>query len=189
MRKFAEKLASNDWILTLDSDEEISDSLAYELNTLNLNGGVVYSIPRHNFFNNKWIKWCGWYPDRQFRIYNRTQTTYSNDLVHESIQIDNMRTIPLSSPIFHYSYETMEDFINKMQKYSSLFAKQNAGKKNSSLAKAIVHGAYRFFKSYIFQRGLLGGREGYIISAYNGQTAYYKYLKLAEANQQLQNSD
>jgi hypothetical protein len=66
-----------------------------------------------------------------------------------------------------------------MQMYSTLFAEQNAGKKRSSLSKAIGHGLAAFFKSYILKRGFLAGKEGLIISIYNAHTAYYKYLKLA----------
>jgi hypothetical protein len=72
-----------------------------------------------------------------------------------------------------------------MQSYSTLFAKQNQGKKKSSFTKALAHGWFAFFKSYILKRGFLGGYEGYVISAYNGHTAYYKYLKLLEANNEI----
>jgi hypothetical protein len=71
-----------------------------------------------------------------------------------------------------------------MQTYSQLFAAQNQGKKSSSLPKAIFHGAFAFLKSYFLKKGFLAGKEGFIISAYNGHTAFYKYLKLLEANRQ-----
>ena len=72
-----------------------------------------------------------------------------------------------------------------MQFYSDLFAQQNKGKKKSSVSKAILHGAGAFFKSYILKKGFLGGYEGFIISAYNGHTAFYKYMKLYELNKRL----
>ena len=72
-----------------------------------------------------------------------------------------------------------------MQKYSTLFAQQNRGKKQSSFLKALMHGIGAFCKSYLFKRGIFGGKEGFIISLYNSQTAYYKYLKLAELNKNL----
>ncbi len=179
----ASAAAKNDWILSIDSDEVVTLELAQEIAKTTLNKDCVYSFPRNNYFNGKFIKWCGWHPDRQYRLYNRTKTHFSEAQVHESIIIENMQHIPLKSPFIHYSYASISDFLQKMQLYSDLFAKQNAGKKSSSLPKALAHGIFAFFKSYILKRGFLGGYEGFVISAYNGHTAYYKYLKLFEANQ------
>ncbi len=181
----ASNLARNDWILSIDSDEVVTAELAQEIGELNLKPGSVYSFPRHNEYKGKWIKWCGWYPDRQVRLYNRKETSFTDVQVHESIQIDHLCEVKLKSPLRHYSYAKISDFLTKMQSYSDLFALQNQGKKSSSIFKAILHGFFAFFKSYILKKGVLGGQEGFEISFYNANTAFYKYLKLAEANQKL----
>jgi glycosyltransferase involved in cell wall biosynthesis len=181
----ASALAKHDWVLSIDSDEILTPEAAREICALNLCLNAVYSLPRHNEFNGKWIRWCGWYPDRQVRLYNRTQTRFSEAQVHESIETKKREVIPLSGAIRHYSYETIADFLIKMQCYSTLFACQYVGKRSSSPWKALAHAFFAFFKSYILKRGILGGYEGFIISAYNGHTAFYKYLKLYEANQKL----
>lgn len=181
----ASSLAKNDWVLSLDSDEVVTPELFKEITSLTLNLKAVYSFPRHNFYNGKFIKWCGWYPDRQIRLYNKTQTRFTDAQVHESIIANGMENIRLKSPIRHYSYDSHAEFLSKMQSYSDLFAKQNCGKKKGSLCKAVLHGSAAFFKSFILKRGFLGGYEGFIISVYNGNTAFYKYLKLYEANQKL----
>lgn len=182
LHNLAAKYASNDWILSLDSDEVLTPELAEEILALKLDSQFVYSFPFNNYFNGKLIKWCGWYPDRHVRLYNKTATSFTNDYVHERIQIDGLKEIKLTSPVKHYSYRSISDFLRKMETYSTLFAEQNTGKKRSSLAKAIFHGGFAFIKSYIIKRGFLGGQEGYIISLYNAQTAFYKYLKLAYAS-------
>jgi glycosyltransferase involved in cell wall biosynthesis len=174
--------AKNDWVLSIDSDEVVTPEMVQEIKNTQLQDTCVYSFPRNNYFNGKFIRWCGWYPDRQYRLYNRTKTRFSEAQVHEAVIIENMTHIPMKNPFIHYSYSSISDFLVKMQLYSDLFAKQNQGKKSSSLAKALAHGFYAFFKSYILKKGFLGGYEGYVISAYNGHTAYYKYLKLYEAN-------
>ena len=87
------------------------------------------------------------------------------------------------SPLRHYSYDTHADFLAKMQSYSDLFARQNCGKRSSSPWKALWHGIGAFLRAYIVKLGFLGGYEGFVISVYNGNTAFYKYLKLYEANQ------
>lgn len=178
-------LAKNDWILSIDSDEIVSEKMASTIGALKLDPQCVYSFPRHNFFNGKWIKWCGWYPDNQIRLYNRTKTRFTDAPVHEAVITDQMQVVNLKAPIIHYSYESVSDFLTKMQTYSTLFAQQYAGKRSSSTFKAISHGSFAFFKSYIIKRGFLGGYEGYLISAYNAHTAFYKYMKLYEANSRL----
>lgn len=181
----ASNLARNNWILSVDSDEIVTPELAKEINDLYLKKGCVYSFPRHNEYRGKWIKWCGWHPDRVVRLYNRLDTSYNDAQVHESIIAENVQIIPLESALRHYSYAKVADFLAKMQSYSDLFAAQYQGKKSSSLGKAISHGLFAFFKSYILKKGFMGGREGFEISFYNANTAFYKYLKLAEANQKL----
>lgn len=175
----ASQLARHDWILSLDSDEEASPEMMQEIGSLVLESDAVYSFPRKNFYNDKWIKWCGWHPDRQARLYHRQKTRFSDAQVHEAILCSHLRQISLRSPIFHYSYASTADFLSKMQIYSDLFALQRE-KEKSSFSRAIGHGLFAFFKSYLLKRGFLGGKEGFIISLYNANTAFYKYLKLWE---------
>lgn len=184
----ASTAAQCDWILSVDSDEIVTPEMVQAIDRLSLDPQTVYSFPRHNYFNGRFIKGCGWYPDRQIRLYHRKNTRFSEALVHESIISDKMRIVALDAPIIHYSYNSIGDFLSKMQAYSTLFAQQNCGKKSSSLFKAISHGIFAFFKSYCLKKGMLDGYEGFVISLYNGHTAYYKYLKLKEANQMQKNS-
>lgn len=179
----ASAVARNDWVLSIDSDEIASPEMVQEIDAISLDKEAVYSFPRKNYYNGKFIKWCGWYPDRQIRLYNKTATRFSDAQVHEAIISDHMRCEKLQGAMIHYSYANVSDFLTKMQSYSDLFAQQNKGKKTSSVYKAISHGFFAFFKSYIIKKGFLGGYEGYLISVYNGQTAFYKYLKLLEANE------
>lgn len=178
----AASLAKHEWILSIDSDEVLSDALANEILNLQLNEDSVYAIPFHNYYNEKWIKGCGWYPETHVRLYNRGKTQFSEALVHEKIMAQGLTTIRLQSPLFHYSYSTISDFLMKMEHYSTLFAKQYVGKKTSSPRIAFWHAAGAFLKSYLLKRGFLLGHEGFLISIYNSQTAFYKYLKLYHLN-------
>ena len=76
-----------------------------------------------------------------------------------------------------------EDFLAKMQNYSTLFAKQHAGRRKASFGRALGHGLFAFVKSYFLQRGILDGKEGFLISLYNANTTFYKYIKLIDAEQ------
>lgn len=183
----ASGLAKNEWILSIDSDEVVTPEMTREILSTPLNPEYVYSFPRNNFFNGKWIRWCGWYPDRQYRLYNKNHTKFTDAQVHESIIVEGKTVVPMKSPFIHYSYDSHAHFLSKMQAYSDLFARQYAGKKKASPFKAISHGLAAFIKAYIIKWGFLGGYEGFVISVYNGNTAFYKYLKLYEANERLKN--
>ena len=177
------KLAENDWILVLDSDEELSEKLKKELLELKLNPRCVYSAPFHNYYNNKQIKHCGWHREFHIRLYNKKYAAFDNALVHEGLIIKNVQIKKLKNPINHYSYNSIGDFLTKMQRYSTLFAEQNSLKgKKTSFLKAVFHGIFAFFKTYIIKCGILDGKEGFMISVYNANTAFYKYLKLNELN-------
>lgn len=181
------KLAKNNWILSVDTDEIVTEELAKEIIELKLNeleSGQVYSIPRKNIYNGRWIKWCGWHPDRQIRLFNREATSFSEHQVHEGVKREKCTVVELKNPLIHYSYGCTADFLDKMQHYSELFAVQNKGKKKATLWTALWHGFFAFFKSYIIKRGIMGGYEGFIISVYNGNTAFYKYIKLREYNRE-----
>lgn len=176
-------LAKHDWILSVDSDEELSKELVDEIFTLELECGSVYSFPRKNFYRGVFIKSCGWHPDRVFRLYHRRKTGFSNDQVHEGIITQGLNKIDLKGCAYHTPYEDVSDFLRKMQLYTSLFAKQYKGKRKGSLFKALLHGKMAFFKAYILKKGIFQGGVGFEISFYNGVTAFYKYLKLRDLSE------
>lgn len=183
LRNQASLLANHDWILALDSDEILTAPLIEEVQNLSLMPEIAYAFPRHNFYREKQIKGCGWHPERVARLYHRGHIRFSEAEVHESLQANKI--FPLRSPLFHTPYRSIQDFLHKMQHYSNLFAKQYAGKRNSSLTKALWKGAFAFLRSYLWKRGIFDGAEGIIISLYNANTTFYKYLKLAEINSKI----
>jgi glycosyltransferase involved in cell wall biosynthesis len=180
LRNKVAQIASRDWILFLDSDEILSPLLAQEIHHLSLNEKTAYVFPRHNYYNGKRIRGCGWDPEFIARLYHRAHARYSDAQVHESL-IAN-RFIKLQFPLLHTPYRTTADFLSKMQHYSTLFAEQYQGKRSSSFLKALVHSFYAFIRSYFLKRGLFCGAEGFTISLYNANTTFYKYMKLAELN-------
>ncbi len=178
----AASLAKNDWILSIDDDEVVTPELAEEILSLNLNPDHLYTLPFFNFFNGKKIKWCGWYPEKHTRLYHRKKTGFTDAMVHEGVMTKNLQPITLRNPVHHHSYDSLSDFLTKMEHYSTLFAEQHRAKRKSSPLIALYHGVGGFLKSYFLKKGFMGGYEGFLISVYNGHTAFYKYLKLYHAN-------
>ena len=185
LRNKAASMASCDWILALDSDEILSPPLLEEISQLKLDPSFAYSIPRHNYYNGKRIRGCGWGGDKVIRLYHRSVARYHTDLVHESLDSSNTKIVELKHPILHTPYRSTADFLAKMQNYSTLFAQQYKGKRTSSFGKALSHALFAFFRSYILKRGLFCGAEGFTLSLYNANTAFYKYMKLNELNKNL----
>jgi glycosyltransferase involved in cell wall biosynthesis len=185
----ASALAKNDWILSIDADEVVTLALCKEIFDLAPAmarcPSTVYFLNRHNYFNGKQIKWCGWGSEKCARLYNRTKTAFSEALVHEGVITKGLPTCTLKSPLIHHPYQSISDFLKKMELYSTLFAEQHKGKKKSSPFIAFYHGVGAFLRSFLVKRGFLGGYEGFLISLYNGHTAFYKYLKLYHLNANL----
>ncbi|HDQ40121.1 MAG TPA: glycosyltransferase family 2 protein [Desulfonatronum sp.] len=182
MHNRAAKLASHDWILSIDSDEILTPELNAEILSQSLDPSCVYSFSRENYFNNKRITCCGWHPDRNIRLFHRNRARFTDAAVHESVMASGLREIRLKHPVRHYPFACVADFLTKMQRYSDQFAIQHADRRTSSPLQAVLRGACAFFKSYVLKRGMFHGYEGLLISAYNGHTAFYKYLKLYETN-------
>jgi len=178
LHNFAVEMATKDWILSLDSDEVLSDEAYQKITSMRLDEESVYLFAFRNYLNGRWIKGCGWHPDYHIRLFNRKRTKFTNAKVHEKVITEGLKLVYLKEPIYHYSYRSVDDFIRKMRTYSALSAKQKQGK-SSSIFKAVWKSRFAFFRTYILQRGFLNGPEGYMIARYNSETTYYKYLHLA----------
>ncbi len=180
LKNLAIEKAKNEWILSIDSDEILSSKLLESIKNLELKDkNIVYEISRLNHYRKKPIKCCGWYPDRVLRLFNRKYTKFSDVLVHESlIKKDDTQVEKLNGFLLHYPFENATELIEKMQRYSTLYAKES--KKKSTPTKAFFRATFAFFKNYILQRGFLCGYEGLLISISNANGVFYKYIKLYE---------
>jgi len=181
----ASSYAKNDWIIIIDSDEVIDSELLETLQTHKLNNNTVYILNFHAYYKDIQIKHCGWNNQKIKRVYNKSVTKFNNNMVHENIITNGLKIEELKGNIKHYSYLSISDFIIKIDRYSSLFAHDNVGKKNSSPLKAVLNAHFSFFKTYFIKRGFLDGYAGLVIAFSHMATNFYKYMKLYEANKEL----
>lgn len=173
-----------DWIVIVDSDEVIDNELLYALQTKILDEKVVYQLNFKAFYKDIQVKYCGWNNQKIKRIYNRKITKYNDNHVHEDIINDGLKIELLEGYIEHYSYQTISQFVQKADHYSTLFAQNNVGKRSSSPFKAILNAKYSFLKTYFFKRGFLDGYVGLVIAFSHMVTNFYKYMKLYELNKE-----
>jgi glycosyltransferase involved in cell wall biosynthesis len=185
-KNLASQLANHDWILSVDSDEVVTPELSSEIHSLSLDDNQVYRFSRHSFYRGKFIKGCGWYPDKILRLYNKSRTSLNDNQVHESVMVkEGMSIVDLNGALKHYPYDSAGSLVAKLQFYSTLFAEQNRGKRKSSPLKAVSRGLGAFLKGYVIRKGFLDGYAGFHIALCQGLATYLKYLKLYEANQKI----
>ncbi|MBF0190010.1 MAG: glycosyltransferase family 2 protein [Magnetococcales bacterium] len=188
LRRLATAQAGHDWILALDSDEQLSAEACQEIVALHasLNPQTLYALPRRNRYRGQVIRCCGWHPDYVSRLFHRRVTTYSAALVHESVILQpGMRVVKLRQVIHHDSFDGVSGLIDKMQRYSDLYARQYAGKRHASVPMVVLKTFVAFIKNYIIQGGILDGANGFLISVSNATGVFFKYMKLRELNSQL----
>ncbi len=180
LKNLAVSYAKNDWILSIDSDEILEESTKQALATMTLQTNTIYALPRKNLYNGEWIKACGWYPDYVWRIFNKNFTRFNDNVVHESVIIpQNAHTLKLQSGIKHYAYESIYGLLEKMQRYSNLWAEQNLHR-DVSMIQSIFRGSWSFFRNYFLKKGMLYGYKGFVISFCNALGTFFKYAKLYE---------
>lgn len=182
LKNLAISYATNDWILSLDSDEILEDELLEEIKKLKLEQGKYYSFLRKNLYAGEWIKGCGWHPNRVKRIFNRSDILFKNDLVHEGLDIpQGLKEIKLSGFAKHYTTENIDSIIAKMNIYTTLSAKtkKDEGKKGSFFG-ALLRFVFVFVKDYFFRFGWRYGYKGFVIAWCNANGAMFRYLKLYE---------
>ncbi|MGA7236297.1 MAG: glycosyltransferase family 2 protein [Bryobacteraceae bacterium] len=179
-KNWAAEQASNDWILSLDADEALSEALEAEIWNLKKSGPRHdgYTMPRLARYLGRWILHSGWYPDRKIRLYERSKGRWVGDFVHESVHVDG-RVGQLESNILHFTCESLSEHIKTMERYTTLAAQEIAARQiQVPLWRVLMDPQWTFLKSFVVQRGFLDGREGLTI-AY--MAAFYTFLKYAKA--------
>lgn len=180
----AASYSSTKWVLSLDADEVLSDEFIVKLSEIDLDSNCVYKILRTNYYKKQQINHC-WGDDLIVRLYDTSQTKFCDNKVHEYIEEKNLKVIQLDGIVEHYPYNSITDFIIKLDRYSTIFANDNKGRKKSSPLKAILNAKFSFFKTYFLKRGFLDGYAGLIIAFSHMATNFYKYIKLYELNKEM----
>ena len=185
-KQFGVESAAFDWILSIDADERISPELRAEIQNIQRAGSEKtdgYRIPRLTYYMERAIRHCGWYPDRQLRLFDRRKGKWKDVLIHESVEMQtDARIENLSAEITHFTSDGAlhhHEMIGK--RYAPLAARQmfENGKRTSPLHIATA-GAIAFFSTYILKIGFLDGLPGFCIARFAAHHAFLKHLCLWE---------
>ena len=179
-KEYARSLCSNEWVLNLDADEELTNELKNEIiKTIDENKidglNIKISSLYLGKFNNEKSKF-----NRRIRFFRKSLGYYPEKLVHESIVV-NGKIKKAKSFIYDYGTIDLKTHIDKVNAYSSLRAEEKLKKnKRSSLLKLLFVFPLSFFKSYVIKRGFLNGTRGFIAAVNNSFYAFLKEAKLYE---------
>ncbi len=172
-------LASEDWVLSLDADERLTPELRAEIKgVLDKPQTDCYAIPRLSWYCGRFMRHSGWTPDYVDRLFKRGSARFSTDLVHERL-IPKGPVLRLKNQMLHYSFMNLAQVQEKMERYSTASAQQAFARgKTASPLKAILHGAWSFFRTYILRAGFLDGPQGFSLALANAKGSYLRYIKL-----------
>ncbi len=202
--------AVGDWILSLDADEELDSELIREFTgqtggaapsggsprewclTMGASREVLagspvgFHIRRKNYFLGRWIHHGGFWPDRKLRLFRRGAGTFESRAVHEDVRVNGPTLAIPRGALIHHSYPTLSNYIEHMNRYSSLGAEMVVakGKVGFSVINIVLRPLVTFLYNYVFRLGFLDGREGLLLHLYHAVYVSWKYAKAWELSRQ-----
>lgn len=180
----------NAWVLILDADERIPPGTAEVIKEIVSRSPEAegYSFPRKNFFQGRWIRHAGWWPDRVIRLFRRDCGLLTQARVHEAVNVSG-RVVALSVPLEHFTESRLSRILLKINNYSTLAAETAfAEGKRATLLSAFVRAKLAFLHNYFFRLGFLDGAQGFTLAVTDAINKFFKYAKLAELTREASKS-
>lgn len=174
--------AKHEWILLIDADERPTAALLAEVKAILAKSDeqVAYWIGRDNFFMGKKIHFSGWQGDAVIRLFKRDACRYEEKAVHAEI-LTKGKVGQLNGRLEHYTYKSMQQFLDKMERYAYWSARDYALKtKKINFYHLYIKPAFRFFKHYILKQGFRDGKVGYIVCKVLAWGVFLRYVMLQE---------
>lgn len=180
-KSFALSLANNNWVLSLDADERVSEELKEEILNSDLSAAEGYYIWRKNYFLDKAIKHCGWGSDYQLRLFRKDKTKLTDRLVHEGFVVEG-ETSRLKNQMIHLTHTDLKKTFSKINDYSTLEAEEKYKRKNINGFTMVLYPLVAFIQHYFFRKGFLDGVHGLMVSINHAMTKLQVYMKIWEIN-------
>ena len=159
-KNFGNSAAAHDWIISIDADEVLSNQLVQSIIALRPTKGSVYALDRITRFCGVWIRHSGWYPDWSIRIFNRSDAWWEKKHVHERLVIPwDTRVVRLEGKLFHYSYDTHEDYVKASRTLRRTFRLGSIRAGGTSLISVAPYSPDRPFSAHLSAETRLHGRQ------------------------------
>ena len=177
--QYAADLTANRWVMFVDADEEVPSELVGEIQEeIGANNGQWdgYIVHRRTYYLGRWIRYGGWYPDYEIRVYDRDKGRWEGGL-HAKVKV-NGRVKTLRNRYLHYTYQDISDQVQTIDRYSQTAAADMLREgKRFSLFHMVLNPLFRVLKEYVVRRGFLDGIPGLVIMV---STMFYVFIKHAK---------
>ncbi|MBC7385670.1 MAG: glycosyltransferase family 2 protein [Cryobacterium sp.] len=183
-KNFAQSQASHDWILNIDSDEEVSPELGVEiqqaLDRATEEGVRGFHMPRLSRYLGRWIRHGGWYPNRLVRLAQRSHSNWTEPDVHEEWQVRG-QVGSLRHDLLHYPFRDIRDQVATNIRFSHLGSEvlRKRGVRKSTL-RLIYKPVGKFLETYLLKKGYRDGIAGFIIAVNAAHSIFLKYAYFFE---------
>ncbi len=171
-----------EWILILDADERVPPETAEMIKEIVRHPpeAAAYSFPRKNYFQGRWIRHAGWWPDRVVRLFLKRAGSLTEAQVHEAVQVAGS-VVALDVPLEHFTEGRLSEVLKKIDRYSTLSAQEAfAEGRRATVWGAACRAGLTFFHDYFLRLGFLDGAPGLTLAVTDGVNKFFKYAKLAE---------
>jgi glycosyltransferase involved in cell wall biosynthesis len=187
-RAFGLKHASNKYVLQIDADEVLSEGLIKALLRVKNNWtSDAYYVNRLTNYAGKWIKHCGWYPDRRIRLFDKERIVVAGKNPHDRVDVaEGFTASSIKEDILHYSYTSISNHVEKTNAFSDIEAKSafERGEKSTIFWHILIKPSYLFFDQYFLKRGFLDGYYGLVICIISAFGKFLRYVKLRDYNKE-----
>lgn len=181
-RNYAIEKAKSEWILILDADEEASPELLSKLGEVAKENTYSFvRVPRKNIIFGKWMKHARWWPDENIRFFKKGSVTWENEIHSIPITVGEGLTLPSEEnlSIRHHNYQTIEQYIDRLNRYSTVQAKELHKKgKAVQVTDFIDRPTSEFLSRYFAGQGYKDGLHGLVISLLQALSEAVVYAKL-----------
>lgn len=180
-KNFAITQASYPHILSLDADEALTKELATSIGIVKQNFTAdAYQLNRLTNYCGKWIKHCGWYPDKKLRLWDSRKgawggvNPHDKYIMQEGSKIDNLK-----GDLLHYSFYSIQQHVGQVNYFSEIAANALFEKgKKVSVFYIMISPIAKFLRDYVWKRGFMDGYYGLVISVISSYAKFLKYAKL-----------
>lgn len=171
--------SSNDWIVSLDCDERLTQELQQSIIAIkdNIKNCDAYKMSRKTFYVYRWLNHC-WYPDTKVRLFNKNTAKWGGTNPHDKIITQGSNIKLLKGDILHYSFDSISAHIQTIDKFTEIGAIELIkNKKKFSVLSPLTHSTWIFIKMYFIKRGFLDGFAGLLASTLSFMHVFVKYSK------------
>lgn len=185
-KNFAITCCENNWVLSLDADEELSNELETSIleqkKALSDSDLGAFRFNRLSNYCGHWVRYGGWYPDTKTRLFHKEVGGWGGENPHDKYIVQaNVPHNFLNGDLLHYTFHTVEQHRAQIEKFTSIAAQAKfENGKRSNIVLALMKAWAKWMRNFLVKKGYKDGRIGYDLANASAYATYLRYKKLAD---------